>query len=85
MSKEINKKLWSRTVKHGSVFALFFIIVFSLIVFAFTTNILFALIDCAILPIVSFITALELSKYSVDGIRGMLLGIAIGALFASIF
>ncbi len=85
MNKEINKKLWSRTVKHGGVFALFFIIVFSLIVFAFTTNILFALIDCAILPIVGFIFALELSKYSIDGIRGMLLGIAIGALFASIF
>ena len=85
MNKQTNKKLWSRALKHGGVFALFFIIVFSLIVFAFTTNILFALIDCAILPIVSFITALELSKYSVDGIRGMLLGIAIGALFASIF
>ena len=85
MNKEINKKLWSRAVKHGSIFALFFIIVFSLIVFAFTTNILFALIDYAILLIVGFITALELSKYSVDGIRGMLLGIAIGALFASIF
>ena len=85
MNKEINKKHWSRAVKHGSVFALFFIIVFSLIVFAFTTNLLFALIDCAILSIVGFIFALELSKYSIDGIRGMLLGIAIGALFASIF
>ena len=85
MNKEINKKLWSRAVKHGGVFAVFFIIVFSLIVFAFTTNILFALIDCAILLVIGFITALELSKYNIDGIRGMLLGIAIGALFASIF
>ena len=85
MNKETNKKLWSRAVKHGSVFALFFIIVFSLIIFAFTINILFALIDCAILPVIGFITALGISKYSIDGIRGMLLGIAIGALFASIF
>ena len=85
MSKQTNKKPWRAAIKHGSIFALFFIIVFALIVFAFTANILFALIDCAILLIVGFITALELSKYSVDGIRGMLLGIAIGALFISIF
>ena len=85
MNEEINKKHWSRAVKHGSAFALFFIITFSLIVFAFTTNLLFALIDCAILLVIGFITALGISKYSINGIDGMLLGIAIGALFASIF
>ena len=85
MSRRTNKKLWSRALKHAGIFAVFFIIAFSLIVFAFTTNLLFALIDDAILLVVGLVTALELSKYSVDGIRGILLGIAIGALFASIF
>ena len=90
MSKHTNKKLWSRTLKRGAYFALFFIMTFFMIFSTitnntlFTNDFLFAITLYIIFLVIAIVVALEFGEYAVYGIRGILLGIFIGGLFALI-